>query len=77
MYSLEETLNTRDKDSVTSAPCKWVKRPTASSKLCEIKDLVIGHQNSPTKRQIVGESINGSNVPHKKGKLIVKTLKLM
>ena len=68
MYSLEETLNTRDKDSVTSAPCKWVKRPTASSKPYEIKDLVIGHQNSPTKRKNVKESISNSKVQNKKRK---------
>ena len=76
MYSLEETLNTRDKDSVTSAPCKWVKRPTASSKPCEIKDLVIGHQNSPTKRQNAEESINGSNVPEKKIKVYCKNIEV-
>ena len=68
MYSLEETLNTCDKDSVTSAPCKWVKRPTASSKPCEIKDLVIGHQNSPTKRKNVKESISNSKVQNRKRK---------
>ena len=50
------------------APCKWVKRPTASSKPCEIKDLVIGHQNLPTKRKNVKESISNSKVQNKKRK---------
>jgi hypothetical protein len=39
MYSLENLLNTRDKDSVTSMPCVWVKKPTTDSKPCDVKDL--------------------------------------
>ncbi|XP_068707905.1 uncharacterized protein [Montipora foliosa] len=31
MYSLEDLLNTRGKDSVTSGPCTWVKRQRAST----------------------------------------------
>ena len=74
MYSLEETLNTRGEDSVTSAQCKWVKRPTASSKPCEIKELFIGKRNSPSKRKNVeetSEQVNTSkkaNVQYKKRK---------
>ena len=34
MYSLEGLLNTRGKDSVTSGPCIWVKKPRVASKLC-------------------------------------------
>ena len=51
MYSLEELLNTRSTESVTSGPCQWVKRPTASSKPCEVKDLNIGKCNSPPLKQ--------------------------
>jgi hypothetical protein len=61
MYSLEETLNTRGEDSVTSAPCKWVKRPTASSKPCEIDELVIGKRNSPSKRKYFEETSDQVN----------------
>ena len=65
MYSLEETLNTRGEDSVTSAPCKWVKRPTASSKPCEIKELVIGKRNSPSKRKLFEETSEQVNTDKK------------
>ena len=34
MYSLEDLLNTRGKDSVTSGPYIWVKKPRVASKLC-------------------------------------------
>ena len=34
MYSLKDLLNTRGKDSVTSGPCIWVKKPRVASKLC-------------------------------------------
>ena len=34
MYSLEDLLNTRGKDGVTSGPCIWVKKPRVASKLC-------------------------------------------
>ena len=32
MYSLEELLHSRGKDSVTSGSCLWVKKPTSSTK---------------------------------------------
>ena len=41
MYPLEDLLNTRGKDSVTSGPCIWIKKPRANTKSCEVKDLVI------------------------------------
>ena len=47
MYSLEDLLNTHSTESVTSGPCQWVKRPTSSSKPCEVKDLKIGKCSSP------------------------------
>ena len=41
MYSLEDLSNIRGKDSVTSGPCIWVKKPRANTKSCWVKDLVI------------------------------------
>ena len=41
MYALEDLLNTRGRESVTSGPCIWVKKPRASTQACELKDLVI------------------------------------
>ena len=37
MYSLEDLLNTHDKDSVTSMPCVRVKKLTTDSKPCDVK----------------------------------------
>ena len=51
VYSLEHLLNSRCKDSMTSGPCKWVKRPTSDSKPCEVKNLKIGKFSSPLKRR--------------------------
>ncbi len=51
MYSLEDLLHTRCTDSVTSGPCQWVKRPTSSSKPCELKHLKIGKCSSPLKKR--------------------------
>ena len=51
MYSLKDLSNRRCTDSITSGIRQWVKRPTASSKPCEIKKLIIGRLNSPLKRR--------------------------
>ncbi|XP_028410221.1 uncharacterized protein LOC114532826, partial [Dendronephthya gigantea] len=48
MYSLEEVLNTRSKDSVTSGSCVWVKKASASTKACEVSDLVIEKPKLPS-----------------------------
>ena len=40
-YALEDLLNTHGKDSVTSAPCIWVKRSRENTQACKVKDLVI------------------------------------
>ena len=48
MYSLEDLLNSRGKDSVTSAPCIWVKKPRANTQPCEVKDLVIKKIKKPS-----------------------------
>jgi hypothetical protein len=47
MYSLDDLLNTHDKDSVTSMPCVWVKKPTTDSKPCDVKDLPIKKEELP------------------------------
>ena len=47
MYALEDLLNTRGDDSVTSGPCIWVKRPRANTQACEVKDLVIEKGKTP------------------------------
>ncbi|XP_068708975.1 uncharacterized protein [Montipora foliosa] len=51
MYSLENLLNTRGKDSVTSGPCTWVKRQTASTVACELKDLLIEKAKKPSSKK--------------------------
>ena len=48
MYSLEDLLNTRGKDSVTSGPCIWVKKTSSNTKSCEVKDLVIKKIKKPS-----------------------------
>ena len=54
MYALEDLLNTRSNDSVTSGPCIWVKRPRANTQACEVKDLVIEKAKNPhTKKENV------------------------
>ena len=39
MYCLEYLLNTQGKESVTSGKCLWKKKPKASIKPCEVKDI--------------------------------------
>ena len=43
MYAVEDLLNTRGKDSVTSGQCFWAKRQA-----CEVKDLVIEKGKKPS-----------------------------
>ena len=47
-YALEDLLNSQGKDSVTSAPCIWVKRPRANTQACEVKDLIIKTGKKPS-----------------------------
>ena len=54
MYSLEDLLNTRGKDSVTSGLCIWVKKPRANTKSCEVKDLVVKKIQKPSQEIIRG-----------------------
>ena len=39
MYSLEDLLKSRGKDSVTSGPCQWNRKPKPDTTSCEVKDL--------------------------------------
>ena len=55
MYSLEDLLNTHDKDSVTSMPCVWVKKATTDSKPCDVKGL-------PIKREVLPLHEKGTNI---------------
>ena len=41
MYSLQDMLNTRGEDSVTSGPCGWRRKPLANVESCEVKHLII------------------------------------
>ena len=48
MYSLEELLHSHGKDSVTGGSCLWVKKPTSSTKACEVEDLIIEKSAFPS-----------------------------
>ena len=41
MYSLEDLLNSRSEDSVTSGPCQWNRKPKPDTTSCEVKHLLI------------------------------------
>ena len=47
-YALEDLLNTRGNDSVTSGPCIWVKRQKANTPACKVKNLVIEKGKKPS-----------------------------
>jgi len=52
MYALKYFFNTPGKGSVTNAPCIWVKRTRANTRVCKVKDLVIKKdKNPPTKNE--------------------------
>ena len=41
MYSLEDLLKNRG--SVTTGPCQWVKRPTSETEPCDIKHFIANY----------------------------------
>lgn len=52
IYSLEFLLNSQAKDSVTSGPCLWKKKPSSSNQPCEVKDLNISKSEyEPAKKK--------------------------
>ena len=57
MYSLEELLNTRGEDSVTSAACQWIKKPTISSSPCDVRDLQIAKSVLPLNKKRKNEHV--------------------
>ena len=62
MYALEDLLNTRGNDSVTSGPCIWVKRPRANTQACEVKDLVIEKGKKPSHKKRKREHTYNQNI---------------
>ena len=57
-YALEDLLNTRDEDSVTSGPCVWVRRPRANTQACAVKDLAIEKGKKPSHKKRKRKQIN-------------------
>ena len=51
MYSLEDLLNTFEKDSPTNMPCAWTRKPTTDSRPCEVEDLKIERCELPQKKR--------------------------
>ena len=41
LYSLDDLLNSTGDKSVTSGPCKWVRKPQSDTGPCTVKDLEI------------------------------------
>ena len=48
MCSLEELLNTRGENSVTSGPCLWQKKPHSNTECSKLADLVIEKSKLPS-----------------------------
>jgi hypothetical protein len=44
MYSLEDLLNSKGEDSVTSGPCQWTRKSKPDTNPCEVKDLLIARK---------------------------------
>ena len=57
MYAVEDLLNTRGKDSVTSGPCFWAKRQA-----CEVKDLVIEKGKKPSHEKRKCKQVYSQNI---------------
>ena len=51
MYALDDLLNTRGEESVTSGSCVSVRRPRANTQACEVKDLVIEKGKKPSHKK--------------------------
>ena len=51
MQSLEDLLHTCGKDSVTSGCCSWAKRPTSSTKACEVSELIVEKCKYPSSKK--------------------------
>ena len=62
MYTLEDLLNTRAADSLMSAPCIWVSRPTANTQACAVKDPVIGKGTKPSHKKRKRKQVYSQNI---------------
>ena len=62
MYALEDLLNTRGEDSVTSGPCVWVRRPRGNTQGCEVKDLVIAKSKKPSHKKKKRKQVYSQNI---------------
>ena len=62
MYALEDLVNTRGEDSVTSGPCVWVKRPRANTQACEVKDLIIEKGKKPSHKKRKRKQVYCQNI---------------
>lgn len=62
MYALEDLLNTRGEDSVTSGPCVWVRRPRGNTQACEVKDLVIEKSKKPSHKKKKRKQVYSQNI---------------
>ena len=57
MYALEDLLNSRGKDSLTSGPCFWARRQA-----CEVKDLVIEKSKKPSHEKRKCKQVYSQNI---------------
>ncbi|XP_074629434.1 uncharacterized protein LOC141887030 [Acropora palmata] len=62
MYALEDLLNSRGKDSVTSGPCVWVRRPRANTQACAVKDLIIEKSKKPSHNKRKRKQVYSQNI---------------
>ena len=62
MYALEDLLNTRGEESVTSGPCVWVWKPRGNTQACEIKDLVIEKGKNPSQKKRKRKQLYAQNI---------------
>ena len=56
------TLNTHGKDSVTSGPCVWVRRPRANTQACAVKDLIIEKGKKPSHNKRKRKQVYSQNI---------------
>ena len=59
MYALEDLLNTRGEDTVTSV---WVRRPRANTQACAVKDLIIEKGKRPSHNKRKRDQVYSQNI---------------
>ena len=65
MYALEDLLNTRGEDSVTSGPRVRVRRPRVNTQGCEVKDLAIEKGKKPSHKKRKRKQVYPPNIETK------------